>query len=100
MVGSLNMDLVVRAPHIPIPAQPLPARILALVDVLIPNETELALMTGLPVDSLKRIGDAAHTLLAWGVGSVVATLGGRGALTVERACGIGHTMWCWPIPFG
>jgi ribokinase len=68
----------------PAPAQALPGSLLALVDVLIPNETELALLTGLPVDSLKRIEDAACTLLDQGVGSVVVTLGGRGALTVEQ----------------
>ena len=68
----------------PAPAQALPPGLLALVDVLIPNETELALLTGLPVDSLERIEDAARTLLVQGVGSLVVTLGGRGALTLEQ----------------
>lgn len=68
----------------PAPAQMLPLELLALVDVLVPNETELALLTGLPVDTLERIEEAARTLLAQGVSALVVTLGGRGALIVEQ----------------
>ena len=41
----------------PAPARPLPPELLALVDVLIPNESETALLTGLPVDSLDEVAE-------------------------------------------
>jgi ribokinase len=76
----------------PAPARPLPDALLRLVDVLVPNETETALLTGMPVDDDQSAAAAARALLARGVGAVVLTLGGRGALladgsTVERIPG-------------
>ncbi len=62
----------------------LPPELLNAVDVLVPNETELATLTGLPTGSLKQIQAAARSLMAAsGVGEVVVTLGGRGALWVN-----------------
>ncbi len=48
-----------------------------------PNETELALLTGLPVESLDEVKAAAQVLLDKGVQDVVVTLGSRGALWVN-----------------
>ncbi|MFT0848367.1 ribokinase [Actinomycetaceae bacterium L2_0104] len=45
-----------------------------------PNETELALLTGMPVDTLDDVEAAAQVLLDKGVKDVVVTLGSRGAL--------------------
>ena len=45
-----------------------------------PNETELALLTGMPVDTLDEVKAAAQVLLDKGVKDVVVTLGSRGAL--------------------
>jgi ribokinase len=67
----------------PAPARPLPASLLWLVDVLVPNESEAALLTGLPVGTQTEAGEAAQALLASGVGTVVLTLGERGALPVR-----------------
>lgn len=67
----------------PAPAQALAPKLLALVDVLIPNESEIALLTGRPVESLEQIELAARGLLDLGVGIVVVTLGERGALIVD-----------------
>jgi ribokinase len=64
----------------PAPARPLPARLLSMVDVLVPNETEAALLTGLPVGTQGEAGRAAEALLGSGVGTVILTLGERGAL--------------------
>ncbi|WP_083459820.1 ribokinase [Jiangella muralis] len=66
----------VRVVLTPAPAVPLPAELLAAVDVLVPNEHEAALLAGFadPVE-------AARSLAAGG-GDVVVTLGGRGALRV------------------
>jgi ribokinase len=64
----------------PAPARALPARLLSMVDVLVPNETEAALLTGLPVDTQEEAEAAAGALLGSGVGTVILTLGERGAL--------------------
>ena len=64
----------------PAPARPLPPELLALVDVLIPNESETAALTGLPVTSVDELTAAADCLRAQGVGAVILTLGARGAL--------------------
>lgn len=67
----------------PAPAQPLPAELLSLVDVLIPNETETALLTGLPTDTQSEIEAAAAKLRQFGVGTLILTLGERGALLTD-----------------
>jgi ribokinase len=63
----------------PAPARELPPDLLKLVDVLVPNESETALLTGLPIDSQVELEKAADNLLSSGIRSVVITLGGRGA---------------------
>ena len=73
----------------PAPAQPLPPELTRLVDVLVPNEFEAALLTGLPVDSDEQIRAAASALLATGPAQVIITLGGRGAL-LATAAGFRH----------
>jgi len=50
------------------------------VSFLIPNETELAILTGMPVGSESEIASAARSLIANGIGTVIATMGSRGAL--------------------
>jgi len=64
----------------PAPARPLPAELPALVDVLVPNESETALLTGLPVADIESAQRAALRLLESGIGTVILTLGERGAL--------------------
>lgn len=64
----------------PAPARPLPGELLELVDVLVPNESETALLTGLSTDSQDDLAKAAERLLGMGVGSIVITLGARGAM--------------------
>jgi ribokinase len=54
------------------------------LDVLVPNENETSQLTGLPVESLEQAEVAARHLLQAGARSVVLTLGGRGALVVEK----------------
>jgi ribokinase len=67
----------------PAPARPLPDRLLAMVDVLIPNESETALLTGMSVESLDQAESAAVALLRLGLGAVVLTLGDRGAMLAQ-----------------
>jgi ribokinase len=47
---------------------------------LMPNETELAILTGLPVESEAEVAAAAQTLVQRGIEAVIVTLGARGAL--------------------
>jgi ribokinase len=52
---------------------------------LVPNESELALISGLPTGSEEEIAAAALSLIERGIGTVIVTLGGRGARLVTRA---------------
>lgn len=54
------------------------------VSFFVPNETELTILTGLPVATDEEISAAAGSLLARGVEAVVVTLGGRGALLATK----------------
>jgi ribokinase len=67
----------------PAPPRPLPAELLERVDVLVPNEHELVQLAGAPAGERTPAELAA---LARGVspGSVVVTLGARGALVVPH----------------
>lgn len=69
----------------PAPGRLLPDDLLGKVDILTPNETEASLITGLPVGSLDEAAAAAEHLRGKGVGAVVVTLGGNGALVVDAA---------------
>jgi len=50
------------------------------VSFFVPNETELAILTGMPVETEAEIAAAARSLIDKGVGTVIVTLGARGAL--------------------
>ena len=52
---------------------------------LVPNETELEILTGMPVGDLAEITAAAQMLRSQGVRTVVVTMGRRGALLVDEA---------------
>lgn len=60
----------------PAPARPLPAGLLALVDVLTPNESELYQLAG--PEHAGSIDSAARHLLTLGAGAVLVTLGAAG----------------------
>jgi ribokinase len=64
----------------PAPAIPLPDHTLALADFLIPNESEAAALTGLPVTSIDEAKAAALALQSRGARTVILTLGAQGAL--------------------
>src|SRR5579875_50494 len=64
----------------PAPLEPLPEAFLALADLLIPNETEAAQLTGLPVRTTREAAAAAVALQRRGARDVIVTLGERGAL--------------------
>jgi ribokinase len=68
----------------PAPAQKLPDRLLQLVSILTPNETEAELLTGIKVDRDGAAAKAADKLLARGVQTVILTLGARGAFVATK----------------
>lgn len=66
----------------PAPAQPLDDEMLALCDWLTPNETELGILTGMPVGTQEQAVAAARTLIARGARTVLNKRGAAGALLV------------------
>jgi ribokinase len=68
----------------PAPAKELPDELIALADFLIPNETELSLLTGMQVNDAPSAEAAAKQLLARGAQNVIVTLGSKGALIVDK----------------
>jgi ribokinase len=68
----------------PAPARELPEALIANVDYLLPNETELSLLSGIAVKDIETAEQAAKILLQRGAGHVVVTLGAKGALSVSK----------------
>ncbi|WP_233344862.1 ribokinase [Burkholderia cepacia] len=54
------------------------------VEFFVPNETELAIVSGMPVDSRDTAARAAEALVARGLKHVLVTLGSDGSLLVSR----------------
>jgi ribokinase len=67
----------------PAPARPLPDALLRLVSVLTPNETEAEALTGIKVSDSAGAARACERLRARGVGTVILTLGRRGAFLAD-----------------
>ncbi len=63
----------------PAPAAKLPAEILSKVDIITPNETEAEKLTGIRVGDMESNARAADILHGSGIGTVIITLGSRGA---------------------
>jgi ribokinase len=76
--AQLNLKVILN----PAPAQPVGAEILSKVDVLVPNQSELQLLSSIPTGDDESIIRAAQGLMGMGVGVVVVTLGKRGSLLV------------------
>lgn len=68
----------------PAPAKELPDELIALADFIIPNETELSLLTGSPVNDIPSAEIAAQRLLQRGAQTVIVTLGDKGALVMNK----------------
>ena len=69
----------------PAPASDIPGELLSLTDILVPNETEAALLAGVPTDTDDGAAHAGQILRGRGVAAVIVTLGGRGALVMDGA---------------
>lgn len=71
----------------PAPAAALPDELLALVDIITPNETEAEALTGIPVADDDGAARAAAVLHGKGVNTVIITLGSRGVWLSEQGNG-------------
>ncbi len=74
----------------PAPATALLPGLLELTDLILPNETELELLTGKPVSTVLEARDAAKDLIVAGAKEVIVTLGERGALHVTERGAVHH----------
>ena len=68
----------------PAPARELPDELIALADFIIPNETELSLLTGEPISDIKSVETAARSLVTHEAQTVIVTLSANGALIVDK----------------
>jgi len=76
------------------PAQPLPREMLRQISVLVVNETEASLLSGQRVENVDDARIVAAVLLAYGISTVVITLGSRGALlTIRDEAGKPHSIY-------
>jgi ribokinase len=64
----------------PAPARTVPDSLLALVDILTPNEVEASIISGIDVSTPEDASVAAANLMGRGVGSVIITMGSQGLL--------------------
>ena len=64
----------------PAPAREINNKLLSLVDIIIPNETEMAILTHSLVDTKEEVIDASGKLLGSGVKKVIVTMGAQGAI--------------------
>ena len=69
----------------PAPAMAVDEAIYPLCDYVVPNETEAAALTGLPLSTADEARRAGDVLLARGAGTALITLGEKGALFHARA---------------
>ena len=97
VVFQLEMDFTITAKimefckenHVKIVLNPAPAvklsdEVLSGVDYIIPNETELGIVAGLPTNNDEEIKEACISLYKRGVKHVIVTLGSRGALVYDE----------------
>lgn len=68
----------------PAPAQKIDSEYLAMIDVLIPNETEAEILTDITLSSKENVSNAGKYLVSQGVNSVIITMGANGATFVSK----------------
>ncbi|HTP02888.1 MAG TPA: ribokinase [Anaerolineales bacterium] len=69
----------------PAPAHDIPDDLIKLADYLVPNETELGLLSGKHVKDKASLESAVQSLLKRGASNIVVTLGAKGALLMGRS---------------
>lgn len=71
----------------PAPAKRIDEELLKYTDIIIPNETEAELLTGIEVNDLETAKVASKELLEKGVKFVIITLGSKGAAVISKEDG-------------
>ena len=91
VVAAVELAAQARVPVIlnPAPAQPLGESLWRRISIITPNETEAGLLTGIRVTGERSALRAASALRRRGVGTVILTMGERGALVLSAA---GHVL--------
>ena len=69
----------------PAPLSPLPDELLAKIDIITPNETEASVISGIKVSTFEDAGKAARLIKRKGVGTVIITMGGKGAFVLAES---------------
>ena len=77
----------------PAPATVLNDEIIKNSDIIIPNESELGIITSLPTNTMEEIKIAAQKLLNMGVKELIVTLGSQGSLHLNRSGSTLHTAY-------
>ena len=67
----------------PAPPVDFPLELLSLVDIVLPNESELVALSGMPAGTLEDVRAAAKALRRLGPKKVIVTLGQRGAFLLD-----------------
>jgi ribokinase len=87
-IKSVNPGITTILNVAPIPATgPLPASLFECIDIVSPNQTELALLTSLPTSTEQECAAAAQALLSTypSLALIVVTMGGNGSLSATRS---------------
>lgn len=93
---EIPMPAVVRAAEIahesgvkvvlnPAPATKLPEELLRCVSLIVPNESEASMLTGIDVVGKESAIEAARKFKSEGVGNVIITLGAKGSIVYDNA---------------
>lgn len=82
---SLAVDCGIPVILNPAPARELSDELLSKTTYLVPNETEVEILTGIKVESTEEAELAAKMLWNKGVGHVVITLGEKGSLVTDQS---------------
>lgn len=68
----------------PAPAKKINEELLKVTDIIVPNETEAEVLTGIKVETLEDANKAGQAFLEKGVNFVIITLGSKGAAVIGK----------------
>ncbi|WP_300380055.1 ribokinase [Clostridium sp.] len=68
----------------PAPAKKIDKNLLKVTDIIVPNETEAEILTGIKVSNLEEAKKAGEAFLAYGVTFAIITLGSKGAAVIGK----------------
>lgn len=80
LAGALQKDVILN----PAPGMKLPNNVFKKVHTLIPNESELEILTGMPVSTEEEVIEACQWLRNLGVERIIVTMGAKGSLLINE----------------